>query len=72
LADTLKADRTPHFLRRYCCEESVSRYGCDFGFEVDSPVRHQSTKLAETATWNKSKGAQFRPGDWYFAGSHQH
>jgi hypothetical protein len=72
LLDTLKADRTPHLIRCHCCEELVTRYACDFGFEIDSPVRHQSTKLAEAGIWNKSNGAQFRPGDWYFAASHQY
>ena len=72
LLDTLKADRTPHLIRCYCCEELVTRYACDFGFELDSPVHHQSTKLAEAAIWSKSNGAQFRPGDWYFAASHQY
>lgn len=71
LLDMLSAPSTPHQLRRYCCEELVTRYAKDFGLETDAPVTRQLSLLSEAAAWNESAGRQFQEGAWYFAGYHR-
>ena len=68
LIQTLTDGSTPYQLRQYCSEELATRYQYDFGFETDMPVSCQVNKLAEAVAWSKTGGAQFREGEWYFAG----
>jgi uncharacterized protein (TIGR02270 family) len=46
LVEMLSAENTPHQLRSYCLEELVTRYGKDFGIEIDTPVSRQIASLA--------------------------
>ncbi len=64
----LTAETTPHDLRRYGCEELVTRYAKDFGLEPDMHVPRQTSLLAEAATWAQSVTATIQEGARYFAG----
>jgi uncharacterized protein (TIGR02270 family) len=68
LIETLEAENTPHQLRWCCSEELVTRYGKDFGIEMDMPQTRQTILLAEAAAWSASSEAHYREGAWYFAG----
>jgi uncharacterized protein (TIGR02270 family) len=68
LSGMLASDNVPHRLRYFCSEELVTRYGQDFGLEMDMPVTHQTPKLAEAAAWSCSNNSRFQAGVWHFAG----
>jgi uncharacterized protein (TIGR02270 family) len=68
LVGMLQAVGTPYPLRKCCSEELVTRYGHDFGLEVDAPVVKQLGRLAEAEAWTGSNSGRFREGAWYFAG----
>jgi uncharacterized protein (TIGR02270 family) len=68
LIETLTAERTPRWLRQYCCEELAIRYGNDFGLETDMPVRSQILRLAEASAWSQSGATRFEEAAWYFGG----
>ena len=68
LLEMLSADNTPHRLRYCCLEELVTRYGRDFGVEIDMPVLRQRASLANAMAWSDSEGIRFRSGYWHFSG----
>ncbi len=68
LVEMLSADNMPHQLRSCCLEELVTRYGKDFGIEIDAPVSRQIVSLAEALAWGRTAATRFQEGAWYFGG----
>jgi uncharacterized protein (TIGR02270 family) len=68
LIDLLTSENTPHLLRKYCSEELVTRYGKDFGVEIDMPAARQIALLSEASAWSGSNGGAFQEGAWYSTG----
>lgn len=69
LLENLKAETTPHRIRRWTYEELVIRYGLGEPFEADLFVRQQRQTLARCAAWVEEHGRAFQEGTWYFAGA---
>jgi len=68
LLENLTSEKTPYRLRELAYEEFVIRYGVDFPFEADMPVRQQLAVINEISNWVNANSARFQPGCWHFAG----
>lgn len=68
LLENLLSPKNPRRLRQLAYEEMVTRYGVDFPFEADMPVKKQKQALGKYMEWMNSQDNRFQAGRWYFGG----